>query len=742
MTAKPRNLDGAHFPAIPVTSSGAPTMREPMRALDPREEDVVNRFLLERLTDREEGRQRTLAEYQARYPGFEPLIAREFALDDPPAPEGPDAAAAGAVVGGYRLVAEIGRGGQGSVWRAEDARLGRVVALKLLRGAAAWTPLTLARFRREVELTARLAHPGIAPVFGADTRAGVAWVAMPLYEGETLAEALARRRRTGEPFSPEEAARLVELAARALHAAHAAGIVHRDVKPGNLMLPSEGGLVVLDFGLAQELDGARVTGTGEVFGSPGYMAPEQVEGRRASPATDGWALGVCLHELLALELPFRAPTREALYRRILTESAPRLARAPRDLALVLATALEREPARRYASAEALADDLAAFRARRPVAARPVGPLGRLQRWVEREPRRALVVAGLALALLGLAGTGGYLVARRGELAAGRAALAKEAHAELVRDVVGGFADANTLVRLRELLAEDPTLEAQRAMLAMHLARTDRAHEGLEVLAAAPNGTTSRVLARTRALVLHYAGRTEESLALEAELGEPASELEGVLATVLGSQRITLANAETNYLNAVRALALAPGTSQTTLSLYIQCATMARRVPEAARAAEVLVARWPDSGAAWMQAASPWAFEDMGRARRALERALELEPEVGTIHATYASVLFAENELAAGDAALERALELLQQSTPTLRNALEIAALQNEELGRHARALELAERRLALAPESVGMLLVRARCLRALGRLEDSDEALGRALELEPENAEAQRLLGS
>jgi tetratricopeptide (TPR) repeat protein len=646
------------------------------------------------------------------------------------------------VVGGYRLVAEIGRGGQGSVWRAEDARLGRVVALKLLRGAAAWTPLTLARFRREVELTARLAHPGIAPVFGADTRAGVAWVAMPLYEGETLAEALARRRRTGKPFSPEEAARLVELAARALHAAHAAGIVHRDVKPGNLMLPSEGGLVVLDFGLAQELDGARVTGTGEVFGSPGYMAPEQVEGRRASPATDVWALGVCLHELLALELPFRAPTREALYRRILTESAPRLARAPRDLALVLATALEREPARRYASAEALADDLAAFRARRPVAARPVGPLGRLQRWVEREPRRALVVAGLALALLGLAGTGGYLVARRGELAAGRAALAKEAHAELVRDVVGGFADANTLVRLRELLAEDPTLEAQRAMLAMHLARTDRAHEGLEVLAAAPNGTTSRVLARTRALVLHYAGRTEESLALEAELGEPASELEGVLATVLGSQRITQANAETNYLNAVRALALAPGTSQTTLSIYIQCATMARRVPEAARAAEVLVARWPDSGAAWMQAASPWAFEDMGRARRALERALELEPEVGTIHATYASVLFAENELAAGDAALERALELLQQSTPTLRNALEIAALQNEELGRHARALELAERRLALAPESVGMLLVRARCLRALGRLEDSDEALGRALELEPDNAEAQRLLGS
>jgi len=712
-----------------------------MRALDPREEAVLNRFLLERLGDQEEGRERPLSEYQARYPGFEELIAREFESATPSAPEGPDGLAEGVRIGAYRLLGEVGRGGQGSVWSAEDTRLGRVVALKLLRGAAAWTPLTLARFRREVELTARLAHPGIAPVFEADTRAGIAWVAMPFYEGETLAQALARRRKANEPFAPDQAAHLVELAARALSAAHAAGVVHRDVKPGNLMLPREGGLVVLDFGLAQELDGARVTGTGEVFGSPGYMAPEQVEGGRAGPATDVWALGVCLFELLTLALPFRAPTREALYRRILTESAPRPARVPHDLAVVLATALERDPARRYASAEALADDLAAFRARRPVAARPVGPFGRLVRWAEREPRRALVAAALAAALLALAGTAGYLVARRGELAAGRVALAKEAHAELVRDVVGGFADEQSLARLREILAAEPELEAQRAMLAMHLARTARVAEGLTVLEEAPGVVDSRVLERARALVLHYGGKAAESLALERELGAPTSELESMIATILGSQRNDLATAEENYLNAVRTLALAPATSQTALALYVQCATLARRLPEASRAAEVLVQRWPDSGPAWYQASSPWSVTDLPRARLALERALELAPDMGVIHASYSSALVEMKEYEQADRVFERALELLESSPPLWRNVLDVSARQNEFHGRHAGALARVELLLTRTAATPPLLLLQARCLRALGRLEDSDETLGRVLELEPENAEAHRLLG-
>ncbi|MCU0866580.1 MAG: SUMF1/EgtB/PvdO family nonheme iron enzyme [Planctomycetes bacterium] len=317
------------------------------------------------------------------------------------------ASPAGERFGPFVLIRALGQGAQGTVHLAEDTRLGRTVALKLLPRQRLVREQARSRFRREAELASRLQHPSICTVFETGEHQGTAFIAMQYVEGSTLEERLATARTTGEPLSLDFVLRFVERTARALQAAHDAGLVHRDIKPGNLMVAADDAPVVLDFGLARDDGEANdLTQTGDLLGTPAYMSPEQLHGGRfpVDARTDVYALGVTLFECLTLRRPFEAPTQQALMQQILTTTAPDPRRwrpeLPRDLTVVLATALAKNRDHRYASAAAFAEDLRRLLTNEPLLARAIGPLHRLWRWSRCHPGLAASLALAAVSLLG------------------------------------------------------------------------------------------------------------------------------------------------------------------------------------------------------------------------------------------------------------------------------------------------------------------------------------------------------
>lgn len=368
---------------------------------------VLVDFLRRYEQDLAQGEAMDLAGYQALYPGHEALIEAEWPglQAGEPLPEVP----------GYQIEAELGRGGQGRVYLARDERLGRRVALKLLPDQGPFRTRQLARLRREAAIAARIDHPGICTVFDSGEAGGMTYIAMQWIPGETLAARIHR----GSPEDPEylaDRARLFELVqifertARAVHAAHEAGILHRDLKPGNLMISEAGDPVVLDFGLAREEELSSeeaLTLSEEVFGTPVYMAPEQLRGEhaRVDVRSDVYALGVSLYEALSLRPPFAAASRAELFRQILETEPPRLARGnrnlPRDLCTVVETAMAKDPQQRYRSAADLAEDLRRVREYRPIEASPPGPLRRAARWCQRN-RAVAGLSGLLFVVLSTA----------------------------------------------------------------------------------------------------------------------------------------------------------------------------------------------------------------------------------------------------------------------------------------------------------------------------------------------------
>jgi formylglycine-generating enzyme required for sulfatase activity/tRNA A-37 threonylcarbamoyl transferase component Bud32 len=354
-------------------------------------------------SDRERGTLRRLDEYQAQFPGAGATIAEAYASI-----AGPVESGEGRRVGPYVLLGAIGRGGQATVSLAEDLRTGRRVALKVLDAPfRSQDDPRLRRLRREAAATARLDHPGVCAVLDAGESEGLGYLAMQLVEGETLAHRIEVARREGAAgIDPAVVVRLFEQIARAVHAAHEAGVVHRDLKPANLMVRPDGSPVVLDFGLAHdEADLAPgLTSTGAVFGTPAYMSPEQAEGRPLDRRTDVWSLGVTLYEALTLRRPFEGPTRSAILRRVREDSFVDPRRKNRavsaDLAVVVSTALERDLDRRYRTALDLAEDLRRVAVGEPVYARPPGPGLRLARWAARHPAIAVGASTVFLALAG------------------------------------------------------------------------------------------------------------------------------------------------------------------------------------------------------------------------------------------------------------------------------------------------------------------------------------------------------
>lgn len=318
----------------------------------------------------------------------------------------------------YEIKRILGRGGMGVVYLAHDTRLGRDVALKMLAGGTAASPEILARFNGEAEAVAQLQHAGIAQIFDVGETDGSPYFTMEYLSGGTLADRIDH-----VPQSPHEAAKTVETLARAIHASHAHGILHRDLKPTNVLIGDAGALKITDFGLAKFMQRDQsATRTGEVMGTPSYMAPEQASGvvRKLGPACDVYALGAILYELVTGRPPFQSPdSLQTLLMVISEEPVPprRLqSKLPRDLETICLKCLSKSPGKRYSSALELADDLERFRQGMPILARPVPWWDRMIRFSRRRPAAAALIAVVLIALTIIMGGGAWYNARlRAEL---------------------------------------------------------------------------------------------------------------------------------------------------------------------------------------------------------------------------------------------------------------------------------------------------------------------------------------
>ncbi len=298
---------------------------------------------------------------------------------------------------GFVLLGELGRGGMGVVYLARQPLLGREVAFKVLRDGDYSSPARRARFLTEAESAAALNHPGIVQVYQFGTHARLPYMALEYCPGGSLADRLA-----SGPLSPRAAAAVAEALANAAQAAHARGVIHRDLKPANVLYSAAGAPKIADFGLARFADGPGLTVTGEVMGTPAYMAPEQAEGKRVTAAADVYSLGAILYECLTGRPPFTGANPGEILMRVLRDEPAAASTltpgVPRDLAVICHQCLHKEPARRYASAAALEADLRAFLDGRPVAARKVSRAERVWKWAKRYPLAAGMIVAVFLTL--------------------------------------------------------------------------------------------------------------------------------------------------------------------------------------------------------------------------------------------------------------------------------------------------------------------------------------------------------
>lgn len=329
-------------------------------------------------------------------------------LDGPIPPRPPTTPLMGAQkrIGEYELLEELGRGGMGVVWKANQRRLNRIVALKLVRGGCLPGESAAKRFRREAEAAAQLNHPHIVVIHEVGEYEEQLYLSMELVEGGSLADWLKR-----VAFSPRDAATLLAKVAHGVHHAHENQILHRDLKPANILLSPTGEPQVCDFGLARLGDSeSSLTMSGELLGTPAYLSPEQASGKMKdlTPASDTYSLGAILYELLCGHPPFSADNIPALLRKVAEDDPMRPishysgSRVPFDLSTICLKCLEKEPGARYPTALALAEDLERWLRGEPIQARPVARVERLWKWVRRKPVLAALWLGITLLMVVIA----------------------------------------------------------------------------------------------------------------------------------------------------------------------------------------------------------------------------------------------------------------------------------------------------------------------------------------------------
>ena len=673
------------------------------------------------------------AEFLARHDDLrdllEPLVTDLGTEPEPTDPQRPRE------FGSFRLLRELGRGGVGVVHAALQLPLARQVALKLLAAPLVFHPQAVARFRREAELLARLQHPHIVPVFDAGVVDGVPYHAMELVDGCGLHEVVhvlqaGERRRDGRALADalaqalrqpgagerlvgssyiDAVLRLVHTVATALQAAHAAGILHRDVKPANILLRTDGTALLSDFGLARDEREPGLTSQGGFAGTPYYVSPEQAAGDAAAvgPPSDIFSLAVVLYELLLLERPFDGDTTEAVLASVREAEPPALrcsADLPVDLAAVLERALQKHPADRYASMAEFADELHCIVELRPVRARRSGRLGRWLRRVRRRPMPAALGAALALSALSAVVLFVYLRLQQPRLAAAAEAEALPQVERLLEAVVMEWdaGDVDRAIALADaaarLLPDLPEVVTAQTVLRL----TDVGLPG----AAAPFLDHLRQVAPDVALQL-----------TAPQTGEPVSALGWFVRGIRQLEKGHGGKADASYADAAAALRRAMDRAPAPRCLfhcqYLHALTHRRDTAAVRELADDILHLWPQSPFAAYWRGFALLSVEPELARQELERAMALAPDLPQPARYLAKYHENKGELARA----EQLVRALLARGPDPAATVMLARLVRRQ-GRAAEGLALLE--ATPAPTGFRELSEQAMCLAALGR---DDEAM-------------------
>ena len=692
-------------------------------------------------------------------------------------------------VGHYRIVGELGRGGQAVVYRAEDTRLNRAVALKVMKGLGPETEDVLARFQREAEITSRLDHPGICPVYeiGLDD---IPFIAMRLVEGESLAKRLSQAKsgdvdsttesfvsweedetthrdegdEKSEPSSaPTQAGDLmasvhfIEKMARALHVAHEAGVIHRDIKPGNIMVTAEREPVLLDFGLAreEESEGPTLTQTGDLMGTPAYMSPEQLTGQRIrlDRRTDVYSLGVTLYEALTLQRPFDRPTREALYNAILTEEPSGVRRLntsiPRDLAVVVETALQKNRDRRYQTALEFAEELRRVRHHEPILARPVGPLGRVLRWARRRPAAAALVAVLIMTLPTVAALMTAYLKDQPRVEEARLARLEEAKDRVLSEASFELAERRPdkalglFKSVMEMEGGSPEAVAGITLAHLRLRNAEAALETLDKHGAVLGDGAAAVLLRVSALSV--SGRVTEAKTLLASAPSPRTSFDyHVLAErSFPADDGSESDFQVPLFLVNQAILRSDGPRLMYFELRAYAAGRAKARSVALETASVLRERWPRAASAHLYAgiALGNVAEDdsslRGDAIAAYREAIRLKPGYASAHVSLGVALYAMGKFDAAVATFREAIRLRPEDSTShfnLGNGLQAKGQLDDAIAAWREAIRL-------KPDLLNAHVYLARTLKAKGQLADAAAALREVIRLNPDDTESHVSLG-
>ncbi len=487
MSWKTRSASGTPGPRVEDYLTRFPALRDPK---------YLAKLLHEEFQIRHRhGDNPVMSEYRARFPqlALTDVVFDTVACQRDLEPDLP-------TIPGLEIIGVLGRGGMGVVYKACQTNLNRTVAVKqILPSSGVLSPDDLTRFRNESHAVARLRHPNIVQVHEVGQFEGRPFLILEFMEGGTLAKRLA-----GTPQTPRAAAEMLRCLAQAVQAIHAAGLLHRDLKPGNILLSEDGTLKITDFGLTKrvtdpDLEASALTATGAIVGTPSYMAPEQAAGRNreVGPAADTYALGGILYEMLTGSPPFRGETAMATVMQVVHQDPvpPRRLqpKVPRDLETICLKCLEKDSRRRYESAAQLANDLDRFLDGESIQARPVGAVERGWRWCRRKPAQASLA--ILLALVGVGSAVGWFVwqgvehRRELDLAAEeskkrddesrrkeqrRAAAETNRTLALVELHAGRFASARQLLKqARDHLLPEPTDDPLASAVTEQFGRVDR-----------------------------------------------------------------------------------------------------------------------------------------------------------------------------------------------------------------------------------------------------------------------------
>src|SRR5947208_256648 len=654
-------------------------------------------------------------------------------------------------LGDYELLEEIGRGGQGVVFRARQKSLNRTVALKVISLGQWASKAHLKRFRLEAEAAAHLEHPGIVPIHEVGERDGQCYFSMKFVEGGQLDEVVRRA-----PMSIRQGAELIAKVAHTVHYANEHGILHRDIKPGNILLDAKGEPHLTDFGLARLVESeSSVTQTLDVLGTPSYMAPEQAAGNNTqlTSATDVYGLGAVFYQLLTGQPPFAGGTTYETIK-LLLDTEPRQPRLlnpkiDRDLSTICLKCLEKHPERRYSSALALAEDLECWLKHEPIQARRTGLFARGKKWVQRNPSSAL----LAASLVALAAAAGWIIWKseliRQPLATGIAVLPFEnlngqkensVFADGVQDDIltklAKIADLKIISRTsvmdnrgkRNMRQIGDTLRVSHVLEGSARRSGDRIHLNAQLI---DTRTDTHIWAE------EYDRDLNDLFAIQAEIAQKVAER--LRAKITAAEKLAIEQPPTTDLAAFDLYSRAK-------SLFLTAALSATADPDVRKAIELLdeaVKRDPSFFDAYCQLA--YAHETLYAVRgfdhtparlalveAALQAATRLRPDAAETHLARAQYLYFGLRDYAGALA---ELEIARRALPNDPRLFELTGYILRRRGQQEEGLRNLERTVELDPRNFDILQQIAVSYEYLGRYAEAIAALDRALAIVPDNVE-------